>query len=91
MTDLRHGDCLELMKNIPNKSVDMVIIDPPYSTPTITGYGRKQVKNVADLSIQETYMKVLKTEFERILKYNSPTFIFCDDKYYPSIYRAFYD
>ena len=91
MIDLRQGDCLELMKDIPDKSIDLIIIDPPYSTPTITGFGRKQVKNVADLSIQETYMKCLKEEFERILKDNSPIFVFCDDKYYPSIYRAFYN
>ena len=30
MIDLRHGDCLEVMKDIPDKSVDLVIIDPPY-------------------------------------------------------------
>ena len=91
MIDLRHGDCLELMKDIPDKSIDMIVTDPPYSTPTITGFGRKQVKNVADLSIQETYMKCLKEEFERILKDNAPILVFCDDKYYPSIYRAFYN
>ena len=91
MIDLRQGDCLELMKDIPDKSIDMIITDPPYSTPVITGFGRKQVKNVADLSIQETYMKTLKSEFERILKPEAPVFIFCDDRYYPSIYRAFYD
>ncbi len=89
--DLRLGDCLDEMKNIPDKSIDMIIIDPPYSTPTITGFGRTKVKNVADLSIQETYIKCLKIEFERILKNNGSLFIFCDDKYYPSIYRAFYD
>lgn len=27
-----NGDCLELMKNIPNGSVDAVICDPPYGT-----------------------------------------------------------
>ena len=27
-----HGDCLELMKSIPDKSVDMVLCDPPYGT-----------------------------------------------------------
>ena len=27
---LLHGDCLELMKNIPDGSVDMVLCDPPY-------------------------------------------------------------
>lgn len=30
MIDLRYGDCLELMKNIPDKSIDLVITDCPY-------------------------------------------------------------
>ena len=30
MIKLLHGDCLELMKDIPDKSVDMVLTDPPY-------------------------------------------------------------
>ena len=29
---LLHGDCLELMKKIPDESVDMVMTDPPYGT-----------------------------------------------------------
>jgi len=29
---LWHGDCLELMKQIPNGSIDAVITDPPYGT-----------------------------------------------------------
>ena len=28
--DLYNGDCLELMKNIPDGSVDLVLTDPPY-------------------------------------------------------------
>jgi DNA modification methylase len=30
MIDLRLGDCLEVMKSIPDKSVDMVLTSPPY-------------------------------------------------------------
>jgi site-specific DNA-methyltransferase (adenine-specific) len=30
--DLMQGDCLELMKTIPDGSVDMVLTDPPYGT-----------------------------------------------------------
>ena len=30
--ELYHGDCLELMKNIPAGSVDMILTDPPYGT-----------------------------------------------------------
>lgn len=29
---LHQGDCLELMKNIPDGSVDLVLTDPPYGT-----------------------------------------------------------
>ena len=30
MIKLLHGDCLELMKDIPDKSIDMILTDPPY-------------------------------------------------------------
>lgn len=32
MIDLRLGDCLEVMKAIPDNSIDMVLTDPPYGT-----------------------------------------------------------
>lgn len=32
MIQLYNGDCLELMKNIPDGSVDLVLTDPPYPT-----------------------------------------------------------
>ena len=85
------GDCLELIKKIPDGSVDMILTDPPYSTPVMTGFGRNVVKNVADLSLQEAFVKILKTEFERILKPEGSVFMFCDDRYYPCIFRAFYN
>ena len=31
MIDLHLGDCLEVMKQIPDKSVDLVLTDPPYN------------------------------------------------------------
>lgn len=32
MIKLMHGDCLELMKEIPDESIDLVLTDPPYGT-----------------------------------------------------------
>ena len=32
MIDLHNGDCLEIMKGIPDGSIDCVITDPPYGT-----------------------------------------------------------
>lgn len=33
------GDCLELMNDIPDKSIDLVVTDPPYSFKDTTGGG----------------------------------------------------
>lgn len=30
MIDLRQGNCLQLMKDIPSKSIDMILCDLPY-------------------------------------------------------------
>ena len=32
MINLMHGDCVELLKTIPDSSIDMVLTDPPYGT-----------------------------------------------------------
>ena len=32
MIQLMHGNCLELMKSIPEESIDAIITDPPYGT-----------------------------------------------------------
>ena len=32
MINLMNGDCLDLMKTIPDGSVDMILTDPPYGT-----------------------------------------------------------
>lgn len=34
------GDCLELMKEIPDKSIDLIITDPPYEIATTTTKGK---------------------------------------------------
>lgn len=31
MIDIKQGDCLDLIKNIPNHSIDMILTDPPYN------------------------------------------------------------
>ena len=32
MASIKRGDCLELMKEIPDKSIDMILCDLPYGT-----------------------------------------------------------
>jgi len=54
MIDLRKGDCLELMKDIPDKSINAIIADLPYGTTA------NKWDSVLDLN-------KLWTEYERIL------------------------
>lgn len=32
MIDLKCGDCLDILKNIPDNSIDLIVTDPPYRT-----------------------------------------------------------
>lgn len=42
MIDLRNGDCLEVLKNIEDNSVDLILTDPPYHLTSITKrFGKK--------------------------------------------------
>jgi len=59
------GDCLEVMKNIPDKSVDLVLTDPPYLT-TNEKWDKNEVIN-----------KVLSQEFYRVLKDTGNLYIWC--------------
>ena len=34
--DLWKGDCLELMNDIPDGSVDLILTDPPYQTTSLS-------------------------------------------------------
>jgi len=85
------GDCMDAVRSIPSGSVDMVLMDPPYSTPTVASFGRKVCKRLSDLAIQEHYFGALKPEIERILKVDGPLLVFCDDIYYAVLVGLFYD
>lgn len=37
--DIYHGDCMSLMKELPDNSVDLIITDPPYNIETKHGAG----------------------------------------------------
>ena len=39
MYKLYNGDCLEVLKNIADKSIDLVVCDPPYEIKTMKGGG----------------------------------------------------
>lgn len=81
-TNLLQGDCLELMKQIPDGSVDMILCDLPYGTikgMQIDGYkARGESATVWDDRIDT---KALFVEYERILRRNGVAVLFSQEPY----------
>ena len=73
MVDLRLGDCLELMKDIPDGSVDLVLTDPPYGT----------MKGIDDKHELDTAIEPVKIfeQISRILRQNGKAILFSQEPY----------
>ena len=55
--DLRHGDCLEILKDIPDNSVDSVVTDPPYG---LSFMGKRWDYEVPSIEVWAECLRVLK-------------------------------
>lgn len=65
---LYKGDCLEVMKDIPNKSVDMILCDLPYGTTAC--------KWDSIISLEEMW-----SQYHRIIKYNGAIVLFASQPF----------
>jgi site-specific DNA-methyltransferase (adenine-specific) len=57
MVDLRHGDCLEVLRTLPDNSVDSVVTDPPYG---LSFMGKRWDYDVPSVEIWAECLRVLK-------------------------------
>ena len=72
---LHLGDCLEVMRTMPDKSVDAVITDPPYYR-IVDAQWDKQWKTLDEYL---AWLDAVSDEWKRILKDNGSLMIFADD------------
>lgn len=88
------GDARELVRRLPNRSVDLLVTDPPYFLPVQSYVGTREggysKRTLADTSILQTYFDVMFEDFTRVLKPTSSAYVFCDAQSYPIIYRSMY-
>ena len=78
---LYKGDCLELMKDIPDGSVDLVLTDPPYGTmknAPIDGWVNRGEKVEWDTAIDP--VKIFE-QISRILRQNGKAILFSQEPY----------
>jgi site-specific DNA-methyltransferase (adenine-specific) len=76
-------DCFEMLKKIPNNSIDLVLIDPPYfQVMKVDWKGQKHEwdNQWKDIKEYQEWISKLGNEIKRILKDNGSFYIFADDK-----------
>src|SRR3990167_6244212 len=78
VNQILQGDCLEIMRGFPDKSIDLVLTDPPYgmdyqSSRRIDRY--EKIVGDSDISWFVPFAK----EVFRVMKDNRHIYIFCND------------
>lgn len=72
------GDSLELLKLIPNNSISLILIDPPYHSTK-----KKNITNDTAFSTDSDFLNWINefsVEWSRILKPNGSLYLFCSTK-----------
>ena len=86
------GDCYELIKKIPDNSIDLIIIDPPYEFSTLGGQGIGSVRKVFD-EIENQKLNVgidekLFEELKRVMR-EFNIYIWCNKTMIPKLIEYF--
>ncbi|MEE3607560.1 DNA-methyltransferase [Avibacterium paragallinarum] len=77
---LQQGNCLELIKDLADNSVDMILTDPPYYV-GMTSNGQKAT--FTELSMLKPFFEQLMSEWRRVLKPDGVLYCFTDWRTYP--------
>lgn len=72
------GDCLEVMKEIPDKSIDLIVTDPPYGMSYQSSRRTDKFNKIEQDDNLDWFVAFIKEGY-RILKENSHIYIFCND------------
>ena len=86
MINLMHGDCLDIMKAIPDGSVDLILTDPPYGTvkgAALDGWKSQTTEwdNVIDF-------EVMWSEINRILRKNGKCILFSQEPFTSDLIKS---
>lgn len=94
MVRLFKGDCIELMKDMADHSVDCIVTDPPFNANYVNnGYRglENDFEELANDNMQDNdhnkWFEKIVVELHRVLKDNSSIYIFIDWRNYPRFYN----
>lgn len=81
--EFKIGNCLDLIKEIADKSIKLIVTDPPYCVGT-TSNGSKG--SWLDNNLIMPFFDVLMAEFKRVLKDDGELYLCSDWRTYPFLY-----
>lgn len=83
MVELMKGNCLDLLKKIPNDSVDLVLCDPPYGTIKDLDVGKELGKKSGHRTDWDTKLDMSKIfkEYDRILRVKGRVILFSQEPF----------
>ena len=92
LVTLYHGDCLDVLAQMPRPSVHAVVTDPPFFMPAQPYAGRDESwqRSWADTSILATWWGVVAAALTPMVRPDGHFLVFCDDASYPVFYPAMY-
>jgi len=90
MNTLLNGDCLDLLKNLEPKSVDIVYTDAPYIPPEHAKTLTKYKKTLSEMGVLECFVKIFLKEIDRVLKDDGIIMLFCNSDSYSMFYIHLY-
>lgn len=80
-----HGDCLDIMKSIPDNSIDLIVTDPPYGIeyssnggPRVSKSRKKQISQETKIRNDAYVNPVWFQQMHRVLKPKSAIYVFCN-------------
>ena len=86
------GDCMDVMREIPDKYFDCIIADPPYMIGASSTHSEKaKAGNWSDVMNQSYFYAAWISEGKRILKDTGHLFCFGNWRSAPVIMKGFYD
>ena len=89
---LYHGDCLKVMKDLEDGSVDAVITDPSYSLPNSQFRPKARIsqRTFGEFSAQQFFFGAFLDEAVRLINEYGDVYLFCDEVFYAVLYPLYY-
>jgi len=83
LNQIIHADCLDILNELPDNSIDLILTDPPYKLSQRYGSGIDADNLMAVSSILQTM-----PEFGRVLKEGRFAVVFYDNRILPLMFQA---